>query len=160
MRRFFSREHGRDPLGNKRTSSQRRQQADGHCYWIFPIPTCPHCTHCQNSLKRQTRVGIVFPLENLFGIRYIKLNTTLKKKEKEPWWKEGTKQGHAATGQCIFLFYFGLFFTKSDSHLIYPSPQMPRQIWKFFWLIKVGQNTLQKKETEFGSIQKIKCNHL
>lgn len=32
---------------------------------------------------------------------------------------------------------------------------------KAFWLIRVGQNTLQKKkETAFGSIQKIKCNHL
>lgn len=152
MQRYFCRDHARDPLWS---SEQAVTEGDKQvatavlvllCYWTLPIRTPPHRTHCQNSPKRQTVVGTIFPLENLLGICYIKLNTTLKQKErKSSGEKKETKQAHAATEQCIFLFYFGLLFMKFDSHLIYPSPQMPKQIWKFFWLSELAR-TLSTKE--------------
>lgn len=156
MQRYLSRDHARDPLwSSEQAVSEGDKQVAAAvlvllCYWTFPIWTPPHHTHCQNSLKRQTVVGIIFPLENLLGICYFKLKTTLKQKErKSSGEKEETKQAHAATEQCIFLFYFGLFFTELDSDLIHPPhpPQMPKQIWTFFWLSELAR-ILSTKEKQ------------
>lgn len=50
MQRYFSREHGRDPLGSSEQAPSKgnKQVATAVsvllCYYMFPTPICPHCT--------------------------------------------------------------------------------------------------------------------
>lgn len=96
-----------------RTSCQRRRQTGGHCSLSAALLlNISHLntpsSHTLPEFSEETVVGITLPLENLLGVCYIKVNATLKEKErKSPGEKKETKQAHAATEQCLFLFYFG-----------------------------------------------------